>query len=68
MKFRTQYDTPLNVGQKGFPPSEVQPGMSPSISQMVRTRSVGGNLDEYEMDGIETDAPFDSEYIDYLQK
>lgn len=66
IKFRTQYDERLYNFEVGFPPSVVQPGMSPDVAQMVRTRSVGGNLDEYEMDGIPNDAPFDSEYLDFF--
>lgn len=65
-KFRTQLDPPLPEVTKIFPPSVVQSGMSPSISMMVKTRRVGGNLDEYEMDGIAEDAPFDSEYLDFF--
>ena len=65
-KFRTQWDDPLDYPAIDFPPSVVQPNMSPSISQMVKTRTVGGNIDEYEMDGIDTDAPFDSEYLDFF--
>lgn len=65
-KFRTQLDPPLPVASKVFPPSVVQSGMSPSIAQMVRTRRVGGNLDEFEMDGVFEDAPFDSEYYDFF--
>lgn len=65
-KFRTQWSDPLPPKETVFPPSVVQPGMSPSISQMVRTRSVGGNIEEYEMDGIAEDAPFDSEYYDFF--
>lgn len=65
-KFRTQWDDPLPYKDFDFPPSVVQSGMSPSISQMVRTRAVGGNVDAYEMDGIEEDAPFDSEYLDFF--
>ena len=66
VKFRTQWDDPLPYPEIDFPESCVQPGMSPSISQMVKTKSVGGNVDVYEMDGIESDAPFDSEYLDYF--
>lgn len=50
----------------GFPPTSVQSGMSPDIATMVRTRAVGGTLDEYEMGGISENAPFDSEYLDYF--
>lgn len=66
IKFRTQLDPPLKVKEIHFPMSEVQPGMSPSISQMVKTRRVGGNIDEYEMDGIAENAPFESEYMDFF--
>lgn len=66
VKFRTQWDDQVGCSQVGFPPSVVQPGMSPDIASMVKTRSVGGTLDEYEMDGIDTDAPFDSEYLDFF--
>lgn len=66
MDLRTQFDDRLPVEVVHFPDSVVQSGMSPSISQMVRTRSVGGQIDEFEMDGIETDAPLDSEYYDFF--
>lgn len=66
IKFRTQWDESVGVPQVGFPSSIVQPGMSPDIAQMVKTRSVGGSLDEYEMNGIDSDAPFDSEYLDFF--
>lgn len=65
-RFRTQLDPPLPEARTVFPPNVVQSGMSPSISQMVKTRRVGGNLDEYEMNGIPEDAPFDSEYYDFF--
>lgn len=66
MKFRTQFSPRLETPFVDWPDSIVQAGLSPSISQMVRTRSVGGQVDEYEMDGIESDAPFDSEYVDFF--
>lgn len=66
IQFRTQYDDRLDYFEINFPPSQVQPGMSPDVAQMVKTRSVGGNLDEYEMNGIPEDAPFESEYLDYF--
>ena len=66
MKFRTQYDERVGKSEIGFPPSVVQSGMSPDVASMVRSRSVGGTLDEYVMDGIESDAPFDSEYLDFF--
>lgn len=66
MKLRTQFDDPLPVKVINFPESVVQPGMSPSVSQMMKTRSVGGQIDEFQMDGIESDAPFDSEYMDFF--
>lgn len=66
MKFRTQFSPRLEVPSVDWPDSIVQAGLCPSISQMVRTRSVGGQVDEYEMDGIERDAPFDSEYVDFF--
>lgn len=65
-KFRTQWDERSYHMEVGFPASVVQTGMSPDVAQMVRTRSVGGNLDEYEMNGIPNDAPFDSEYLDFF--
>lgn len=65
--FRTQFDGRLPVPDVVFPPSIVQRGQSPSISQIVKTRRVGGNeLDEYQMDGILENAEFDSEYLDYF--
>ena len=66
MKFRTQFSPRLEVRHVDWPDSIVQAGLCPSISQMVRTRSVGGQVDEFEMDGIATDAPFDSEYVDFF--
>lgn len=66
LKIRTQFCVRLPVPVKYFPESVVQPGMSPSISQMIKTRSVGGQIDELEMDGIESDAPFESEYVDFF--
>lgn len=66
MKFRTQFSPRFGTPHQDWPDSIVQAGLCPSISQMVRTRSVGGQVDEYEMDGIETDAPFESEYVDFF--
>lgn len=66
MKIRSQWDTCPQKGQSGFPDSVVQSNMSPSISKMVKTRAVGGDLSPYEMDGVENDAPFDSEYVDFF--
>lgn len=66
MNFRIQYDPRFEIMKKSYPPSEVQPNMCPSISQMVKTRSVGGSLLEYEQDGIQSDAPFESEYLDFF--
>lgn len=66
INFRTQLDPPLKVKEIDFPASIVQPGMSPSISEMVRTLRVGGTLGEYEQNGIASDAPFDSEYLDFF--
>lgn len=66
MKFRTQFSPRLATPRVDWPESVVQAGLCPSISQMVRTRSVGGQVDEFEMDGIESDAPFDSEYVDFF--
>lgn len=67
MKFKVQFFSErLSIPLSGFPPSTVQSGMSPDISRMVKTRAVGGTLDEYEMGGISENAPFDSEYLDYF--
>lgn len=66
MKFKIQWVDCPQKGQDDFPDSVVQSNMSMSISQMVRTRSVGGDISAYEMDGIENDAPFDSEYVDFF--
>ena len=66
MKFRTQFSPRIDTPYVDWPDSIVQAGLSPSISQMVRTRSVGGQVDEYEMDGIDSDAPFESEYVDFF--
>ena len=66
MKFRTQFSPRIETPIVDWPDSIVQAGLCPSISQMVRTRSVGGQVDEYEMDGIESDAPFESEYLDFF--
>lgn len=66
MKFRTQFSPRIETPHVDWPGTIVQPGLCPSISQMVRTRSVGGQIDEFEMDGIETDALFDSEYMDFF--
>lgn len=66
MLVRTQFDPRLAPRETFFPESVVQSGMSPSISEMVRTRRVGGNIDEFQMDGIAEDAPFDSEYVDFF--
>ena len=67
MNIRCQFDDRLPIVETNFPPSVVQPGMSPSISQMVKTKKVGGNIDEFMMDGIEEDAPFESEYVDFFE-
>ena len=64
MKIKSQWMDAEMPRQGGFPPSVVQSGMSPSISQMIKTRRVGGNVDAYEMDGEVSDAPFESEYIE----
>lgn len=66
MKFRTQFSPRIETPHVDWPGTIVQAGLCPSISQMVRTRSVGGQVDEFEMDGIESDAPFDSEYVDFF--
>lgn len=66
LKLRTQFDSRLPSQVIRFPEVDVQPHAFPSISQMVKTRAVGGNLGEYEMDGIESDAPFESEYLDFF--
>lgn len=64
MKVRSQWMQAEMPRQYDFPPSVVQSGMSPSISQMIKTRRVGGNVDAYEMDGEENNAPFESEYVE----
>ena len=66
LNWRTQFDSRLPVQEIRFSAVDVQPNAFPSISQMVKTRAVGGNLGEYEMDGIESDAPFESEYLDFF--
>ena len=67
MKFRTQWSVKLSERETVFPVSIVQSGMSPSISQMVKSRTVGGDTSSYEMDGISEDAPFDTEYPDRFE-